>query len=404
MKAPLARKRSAGWVQHVGLVFLLLGIFLERPDMFAASIVALLVSTPLREVIRRVLKFKIELVILIGLIAVQWVASGQTNALVVTLYLMGLLNGLLLPHPRVISARSWMPIFFACLVLALLVTYGIAPHVGLSQDASAFGANREDYRIDLRSLAYAAFIFLLYQGPLFHTGLRSRLHMSLLLVIAALGTNKFGMLYAALFRLTPKLVIPLLLLLAMALVGANISSLSFTADRVALWSDFFSHFPTCDAIYGICTEQINVNNEEGVRSFHSIVLDFSWYGGVLGFLGGVYFLLRVALVPSYFGPSAAVLFAIALLFGFPPFFNERHAFIVYAFLILFPMRHRDFAHWALRAHRAIPLPRGGSAAIPGGQVNGIVAHQGAQPMVADARVLGRVSTPPDPAENTGRHS
>lgn len=406
MEAPLARRRGTGrsWIQLLGLVFMLLGVFLERPDMFATSIFLLLVSTPLVEVVRRVMKFKIELIVLLGLMAVQWAASSQTNALVLTLYLMGLLNGLLLPHPRAIAPASWLPLSFACLLLALFFTSSFAAHLGVSTEASAFGTNRDDYRLDLRSLAYAAFIFLLYQAPHFRRRERFELHISLLLAAATLGTNKFGMLYAALFRFTPKLVVPLMLVLAIALTAAGISSLEFTADRVALWSDFFTNFPVCESTHGVCTELISLNNEEGVRSFHSIALDFSWYGGAAGLLAGLYFLIRVALVPSYFGRSAAVLFAVALLFGFPPFFNERHVLIVYAFLILFPARRRRFAHRSLRAHRAIPLSGGRTAEVPRRHLNGPVEGQGAQPVVSDAGLLGDGPATSEPASTAGRYS
>lgn len=406
MEAPLARRRGTGrrWIQLLGLVFMLLGVFLERPDMFATSIFLLLVSTPLVEVIRRVMKFKIELIVLLGLIAVQWAASSQTNALVLTLYLMGLLNGLLLPHPRAIAPAAWVPLALAYLMLALFFTSSFAAHVGVSTEASAFGTNRDDYRLDLRSLAYAAFIFLLYQAPHFRKRDRFELHVSLLLAAATLGTNKFGMLYAALFRFTPKLVVPLLLLLVIGLTAADISSLEFTADRVALWSDFFTNFPICGSTHGVCTELISLNNEEGVRSFHSIPLDFSWYGGAAGLLGGLYFLFRVAFVPSYFGRSAAVLFALALLFGFPPFFNERHVLIVYAFLILFPARHRGFAHWPLRAHRPIPLSGRRTATLPRRDLDGPAAGQGPQPVVSDSGLRGDGSATSDPARTANRYS
>lgn len=406
MEAPLARRLGIGrrWIQHLGLVFMLLGVFLERPDMFATSIFLLLVSTPLVQIGRRVWKFKIELFVLLSLIAVQWAASSQTNALVLTLYLMGLLNGLLLPHPRAIAPASWAPIAFACLLLALFFTSSFASHLGVSTEASAFGTNRDDHRLDFRSLTYAIFIFLLYQAPHFRRRDRFELHISLLFAVATLGSNKFGMLYAALFRFTPKLVVPLLLLLAIGLTAAGISSLSFTADRVALWSDFLTNFPVCESAHGVCTELISLNNEEGVRSFHSIALDFSWYGGSAGLVGGLYFLFRAALVPSYFGKSAAILFAVALLFGFPPFFNERHVLIIYAFLILFPARHRGFAHWTLRAHRSIPFSRRRLVTVPGRHVDGLAAGQGAQPLVADAGMLGDGLAPAHPTSTAGRHS
>ncbi|MDR7096752.1 hypothetical protein [Hydrogenophaga laconesensis] len=390
MEAPLARKRGSRrrWVQHLGLAFMLLGVFLERPDMFATSILLLLVSTPLRELGRRITTFKVELLVLMGLIAVQWAAHSPTNALVLTLYLMGLLNGMLLPHPRVIGPRSWASLAIACLLLALLFTSSLAPHLGLSSEGSAFGTNPDDYRIDPRSLTYAVFIFLLYQGPYFRGRTRFKLHISLMLAVAALGTNKFGMLYAALFRVAPRLVIPVLLLLATALTAAGIASVGFTADRAALWSNFFSNFPICDSAYGVCTGLISASNEEGVRSFHSIALDFLWYGGIAGLAGALYFLLRVAMVPSNFGRSAAVLFAMALLFGFPPFFNERHVLIVYAVLILFSARHRGLSHRTLRANRSVPFSGGRAATVPRRHINGLAPGQGPEPMVSDERVLG----------------
>jgi hypothetical protein len=348
--------RSLG--QRLGLTFLFLGVFLERPSMFAGSILLLLMATPLGQLARRLLRFKLELIIILGLIAVQAAAKSQFNALILTIYLMGLINGLLLPNPHAIPPRMWPSVALMCLILALFFTSDLPARIGLASEESTFGSNPDDYQVDPRSLAYATFIFLLYLAPHFRGELSSVLHVSLLIGSAALGTNKFGMLYAALCKLTPRLVVPAALMLFCAMAAVGFSSLEFTIARAALWSDFFFNFPRCESTYGVCTELIGLNNEEGVRSFHSIVLDFCWYGGLAGLIGGIYFLVRVARVRSNFGASAAVLFSVALLFGFPPFFNERHVLIVYALLVLFQAdRPSRLAHRALRAHRAVPVPR-----------------------------------------------
>lgn len=357
MKQPLRRllggARLAG--QYVGLAFMFLGIFLEKPAMFAASILALALVTPARETLRRVLKLRVELMVVCGLIAVQIAAEGQLNALIVTIYLMGLLNGIFLPDPRTFGPRSWLPLIALCAVLAMFFTSELPVSLGYGATESAFGSNTEDYRIDLRSLAYAIFIVGLYLAPHF-TGPALGLHTGLLLTAAGLGGTKFGMVYAALSKLAPRLVLPLAVMVFLALAVVGLGDIEFTAARAALWSDFTSAFPGCESTYGVCTQLITFNNEEGVRSFHSILLDFAWYGGVVGLLGGSYFLLRVARVRSNFGRSAGILFAVALLFGFPPFFNERHVLIVYAFLILFQKdRAGRVAHRPLRAHRPVPV-------------------------------------------------
>jgi len=346
--------RSLG--QRLGLTFLFLGIFLERPFMFASSILLLLTATPLAQLGRRLLRFKVELIIIIALIAVQAAAESQLNALILTIYLMGLINGLLLPNPRAIPPRAWLSLAILCIVLALFFTSDLPPRLDLSAEKSIFGKNPYDYQIDPRSLAYATFIVLLYLEPHFHGQLRSVLHVSLLICSAALASNKFGVLYATLCKLAPRLVIPAALALFCAMATVGFSSLEFTAARAALWSDFSSNFPRCDSTYRVCTELISLNNEEGVRSFHSILLDFCWYGGFAGLLGGLYFLVRVARVRSGFGASAAVLFSVALLFGFPPFFNERHVLIVYALLVLFQAEHPCcLAYRPLRAYSPVPV-------------------------------------------------
>jgi hypothetical protein len=352
-----ARELARSGAQQFGLALLFLGIFLERPSIFASSILTLLIATPLSQLASRIIKFKFELFVMFGLIAAQVVAESQFNSLILTIYLMGLINGILLPNPSAFAPRSLILFLLIFLALALLFTSGIPAQLGISTEESAFGNNTDEYQIDPRSLAYASFIFLLYLAPHFRGDIRTTLHSLLLLTIAALGANKFGMLYAALCKFAPKLVTPAMVFLffVMALIG--FASLEFTSARAALWADFFSHFPSCDSAYGVCTELIALNNEEGVRSFHSILLDFCWYGGFAGLLGGLYFLIRVATVQSNFGGSAAMLFAVALLFGFPPFFNERHVLIVYSLLILFQAeRPRRLAHRSLRAHRPIPVP------------------------------------------------
>ncbi len=355
--------RRAG--QHFGLAFMFLGIFLEKPAMFALSILALFVTTPLREVIRRGAKLRFELFVVSCLIAMQAAAASQFNALIVMIYLMGLLNGLLLPDPRTFHPKSWFLLVALCVVLAIFFTSSLPSALGLTASESAFGTNPEDYQIDPRSLTYGVFIVALYLSPHF-TGLSSGLQTALLLLAAALGTNKFGMLYAGLYRLTPKLVLPLVVLIFVALAAVGLAQVEFTAARSALWRDFFLAFPSCVSQFGACTEVIIVNNEEGVRSFHSILLDFTWYGGYVGLLGGLFFVFRVAGARSNFGRSAGVLFAVALLFGFPPFFNERHVLIVYAFLVLFQKGNpRRVAHRPLRTNRPVPVQERGAAELPG---------------------------------------
>jgi hypothetical protein len=344
--------------QRLGLAFMFLGVFLERPAMFASSILLLVIATPLGQLGRRLISFKVELLIIIGLISVQAAANSQLNALILVLYLMGLINGLLLPNPRTIPPRSWILLTLLMTTLALFFTSDFPARIGLTANESIFGTNTDDYEIDYRSLAYAWFILFVYLAPHFHGELRSIFHVLLLIGSAMLGTNKFGIFYAALYKLSLRLVIPAVLILLCGLAAMGFSLMGWTAAREGLWSDFFANFPTCNSTYGVCTELIGLNNEEGVRSFHSIVLDFGWYGGILGLIGGMYFLVRVASVRSNFGASAGVLFSVALLFGFPPFFNERHILIVYALLLLFQTdRTRRLTHRPLRAHRPILVSR-----------------------------------------------
>jgi hypothetical protein len=343
--------------QRLGLAFMFLGIFLERPSMFASSIVLLVVATPWNQLGVRLLSFKVELIIIIGLISVQLAVNNALNAMIIALYLMGLINGLLLPNPLTIPPRSWILLVLLCAMLALFFTSDFTARIGLTANESFFGSNIDVYEIDYRSLAYAVFIIFVYLAPHFHGKIRSIFYVALLISSAILGGTKFGVLYSVLFKLTPKLVIPFIFILFCGLAVAGFSSLGFTAPRAELWYDFLSSFPTCESTYGVCTELISLNNKEGVRSFHSILLDFWWYGGIAGLIGGIYFFFRVASVRSNFGASAALLFSVALLFGFPPFFNERHVLIVYAFLILFQADcpHR-LTHRTLRAHRSVSDP------------------------------------------------
>lgn len=355
--------RLAG--QYVGLAFMFLGIFLEKPAMFAASIIALTLATPAREMLRRALTLRVELLVVCGLIAIQTFAESPLNALIVSIYLMGLLNGIVLPDPRTFGPRSWFPLIVLCVILAMFFALEVPAALGFSATESAFGSNTEDYRIDMRSLTYAVFIVALYLAPHFR-GPATGFHAGLLLTAASFGGNKFGMAYAVLSKVTPRLVLPLAVMTFLALAMLGFADIEFTAARAALWSDFFSAFPSCESTHGVCTQLITFNNEEGVRSFHSIVLDFAWYGGVVGLLGGIYFLVRVARVRSNFGRSAGILFAVALLFGFPPFFNERHVLIVYAFFVLFQKeRTGRFAHRPLRAHRPVPVQERGAARLSG---------------------------------------
>jgi hypothetical protein len=154
-------------------------------------------------------------------------------------------------------------------------------------------------------------------------------------VSALLGSNKFGVAFSVLKNLPRACVV---LAIAVAFVGlaiAGFAVVDVTAARAALWSDFAANFPRCEATWGVCTELIVANNEEGVRSFHSLALDFAWYGGWPGLVAAAAFVWRAARVRSLYGRSAGVLFALALMFGFPPFFNERHVLVCYAFLVLF---------------------------------------------------------------------
>lgn len=339
---------------HVfGLACLFLGIFLEKPAWFAVSIACLIVVMPVGALLHRAWLFRYELLTMVSLIAVQVAVDSPLNALTLVMYLMGILNGMLLPDPRTFGPRKWFALAVLCTALTQMHVSGLSPLDSASGE-SAFGSNIDDYQIDFRSLTYAAFILLLYVSPHF-AGLGAGLHTSLLLILAALGSNKFGMLYALLAKLPVAVAALIVLVLYMMFAILGFSEVEATAARAALWSDFFTNFPSCDASYGVCSDLIINNNEEGVRSFHSIVLDLTWYGGPLGLAAGLLFVVRIACVRSAFGRAAGVMLAVALVFGFPPFFNERHVFIPYAFLIIFQLND---AGQVLRRHtrQVAPVP------------------------------------------------
>jgi hypothetical protein len=206
---------------------------------------------------------------------------------------------------------------------------------GLIPAESAFGSNVDEYAIDSRSLSYATLIALLYLSPHLRGPMGSTLHIGAMLAVAAAGSNKFGVAFSAL-KNAPR--VPTVSLVLVAFIGVAVvgfSTIDITAARAALWSDFATNVGPCDKVFGVCADPIVLNNAEGVRSFHSLVLDFTWYGGWPGAVGALFFLWRAATVRSLYGRSAGVLFALALLFGFPPFFNDRHVLVCYAFLVLF---------------------------------------------------------------------
>lgn len=332
-----------------------LGVFFEKPAWFAASIASLLLVTPPSLILRRLWQLRFEFTIIIGLLAVQAAADSPLNALILAVYLMGLVNGMLLPEPRTLHPSRWTTLILLCLVLATLYVSDVFKDVGLGSAESAFGANVDDYQIDYRSLSYAVFIILLYLAPHF-VGVKSGLHAVLLLSSATLGSNKFGVIYAALFKAPATLAAATVGLAFFALGIIGFEQVEATAARAALWADFMLGFSECESVYGVCTDLILNNNEEGVRSFHSIVLDFAWYGGYVGLLGGLILVLRVACARSAFGRSASILFAVALLFGFPPFFNERHVLVIYAFLVLFQYKRVSrVPDWSLRSNRTLPV-------------------------------------------------
>jgi hypothetical protein len=312
-----------------------LGIFLEQPSMFLGSILLLLMATSAGQLLIRLQKFQVELISIIVLVSVQLASSSQFNALILSLYLIGLINGLLLPNPFDIRPRSWLLLLFMLAILWIFVQSDFSLQIGLADRDSAFGVNTADYKLDPRSLTYSLFIALVYFAPHFRGLFLSAIHSILLIGLASWGSNKFGMLFGAFCRFPPRIILPFLLCLFLLLGSIGFSNIDFSSARAALWSDFYYNFPACQESHPICTALISLNNDEGVRSFHSIVLDFFWYGGLFGLLVGIYLLLRVARQKSIFGASTPVLFSAALLFGFPPFFNERHALILYAVLILF---------------------------------------------------------------------
>jgi hypothetical protein len=336
-----------------GLVWLTLGIAMEKPAFLAMAIAFLAFATSGRELWLRLGRLRIEFGVLFGLLAWQFAAGGVLNALVMLMYLMGLTCGLLLPDPRTIRRAYWLPWLAGVVVLAFAYQSGALAGWGLLPADSAFGANVDEYAVDPRSLSYAAVIMLLYLTPQFRSTASTLVHQAAMAVIAALGSNKFGTAFSLLKNLPRPLVAPLLVLAIGALGVAGYAAVDVTAARAALWSDFAANVSRCDRVLGVCTDPILVNNDEGVRSFHSLLLDFGWYGGAPGMLAAVYFIWRAATVRSLFGRSAGLLFALALLFGFPPFFNERHVLACYAFLVLFQEgRAARVAHRPLRENSA----------------------------------------------------
>jgi hypothetical protein len=350
----------------LGLTWLTLGIFLEKPVFFALSVVCLVLVIAPREVGRRLLALRLEFAVMLALIGVQFAAGGLLNALTLLLLLLGLINGLLLPDPRAIGPRFWP----AWLLLAVAITAAYESELlaawGLVPSESAFGSNIDEYEIDPRSLSYAVVIVLLYLSPHFAGPAGVGLHVLTMTLAAALGTNKFGIVFSLLKNLPRRLVAPAIAAGFLGLAVVGFSVVDITAARAALWSDFFANFPRCDAALGVCTDLILVNNEEGVRSFHSLALDFTWYGGWPGLVAASAFIWRAATVRSLFGRSAGTLFALALLFGFPPFFNDRHVLLCYAFLVLFQEgRAARVADRPLRAHGAAPGGPGRPGLVPG---------------------------------------
>jgi hypothetical protein len=352
--------------QLLGLSWLALGIFLEKPLFFALSVVCLALVLPPRETMRRARMLGVEWLILLALLAVQWAAGGQLNALIIVLYALGLLNGMLLPDPRAIGPRFWVPLLLLCIGLTDAYQSGALEAWGLVPAESAFGSNTDEYEIDPRSLSYAVMLMLLYLSPHF-SGVPAALHVVVMLLAAAVGSNKFGMAFSALKNLPRTLVVPLLLLVFAVQANLGFSAVEATAARAALWSDFAANVRGCDAVLGVCTDLIVVNNTEGVRSFHSLLLDFAWYGNWPGLAGALYFVWRAATVRSLFGRSAGVLFALALLFGFPPFFNDRHVLVCYAFFVLFQERGAArLARRPLRADGGAPGEPGRPGLVSGG--------------------------------------
>lgn len=350
----------------IGLTWLTLGIFLEKPLFFALSVAFLAAVTPPREVWRRATVLRFELVVLLCLIAVQFAGSGSLNALILLIYLLGLVNGLLLPDPRTIGPRYWLPWLLLAIGLTAAYQSNLLEAWGLLPAESAFGTNIDEYEIDLRSLSYSILIMLLYLSPHFTSVTGATLQSAAMLVAALLGSNKFGMAFAVLKNVPRTLVAPAVLAAFATLAYLGFSLVDVSAARAALWSDFVANYPDCNGAFGVCTDLILVNNDEGVRSFHSLVLDFAWYGGPLGMAAATIFIWRALRVRSLYGRSAGLLFTLALLFGFPPFFNERHVLVCYAFFVLFQTgRAARVAHRTLREDSAAPGQPGRPGLVPG---------------------------------------
>jgi hypothetical protein len=353
-----------GSMRVCGLIWLTLGIFLEKPAFLAVSIAFLALATPLRDLLRRLGHLRFEFGVLLSMLAWQSAAGGTLNALVVLIYLLGLTCGLFLPDPRSIRRAYWLPWMIGVAVLTFAAQNDVLTNWGLLPAESAFGVNVDEYAIDLRSLSYAAVIMLLYLAPHFRSGAATLIHQVVMAVIAALGSNKFGAAFSLLKNLPLPLVAPVLLVVVGGMGGVGYAHIDATAARAALWSDFAANIPRCDRVLGVCTDLILVNNEEGVRSFHSLVLDFGWYGGPLGMVAALALIWRVATVRSLYGRSAGLLFSLALLFGFPPFFNERHVLACYAFFILFQEgRPARVSGRPLREDRNAPRGTGGIALV-----------------------------------------
>jgi hypothetical protein len=342
--------------QSMGLSLLVIGIWYEKPLISAGSIIFLSLSLPPSQIISRAIVLKYEFVFIAILIYLQTSADSLLNSLVLILYLMGLINGMLLPNPFGLSKFAFPLTLFLIFLLSLAFDrYDILSITLPGMSASAFGSNPDNYILDSRSLGYGLFILLLFLTHHFR-GRKSFFHSIGMTAVAALSTNKFGMVYSVFFKLPRFFIFPIILILITAMGVIGYSKLSFTTTRANLWFNFFDNFPNCFDQYLFCRDIISLNNDEGVRSFHSILLDFAWYGGPVGVIAGIYFIFRLLTVRSTFGRSGALLFAVALFFGFPPFFNERHVLVAYAFFILFQeAKSRDISSGSLRARRNLHI-------------------------------------------------
>lgn len=347
-----------------GLTWFASGIFLEKPVFLAWSIVCFALVTSPREVWRRLGRLRFEFATLLGLLAWQTAAGGTLNALVLLMYLLGLTCGLLLPDPRQVTRIYWLPWVICIALVTLAYQDESLTRWGLLPAESAFGSNLDEYAIDPRSLAYALLILLFYLSPHFGRPASAAMQQIIMALAALIGSNKFGIAFSLMKNLPRALVAPLLIALVAGLAIVGYAHVEMTAARAALWSDFAANLPHCDRFLGVCTDLILVNNEEGVRSFHSLALDFAWYGGPLGMVAALAFIWRAATVRSLFGRSAGLLFALSLLFGFPPFFNERHVLACYAFLVLFQEgRAARLARRPLREDRAASGRSGGPGVV-----------------------------------------